>query len=215
MLCLYIKVMEDKMTCNSVKFIKRMFCFVVLYLFAFEASAQTIGGLPANPWASSTATTSKTYSSQNVSNNIGHKTQPSAVVKQYANKKASGSDTSSGRWQGSGNYGGDVDYTGKVTTYDTAVGQAEVAPEVNVHNMLSMTEHMRKLGYKIPRSLDNKIASAPASTRAKIFKALNEIKSNKGNFVYRSTNQVMGELEKESGLSVDNLIGNSLRLMSQ
>ncbi len=197
--------MEDKMTRNLVKLIKSMFCFVVLCLFSFEASAQTIGGLPANPWASATST----------KNTQKAKTQPRAVVNDYSKKQATGADNSEGGWQGSGNYGADVNYTGKVNTWTNAQGQEELAPEVNVHNMLSMTEHMRRLGYKIPRSLDNKIASAPASTRVKIMKALNEIKTNRSNIIYRSTNQAMGELEKTSGLSVDNLIGNSLRLMSQ
>lgn len=36
-----------------------------------------------------------------------------------------------------------------------------IAPEVNRHNMMVATQHLRNMGYKIPDSYDEKIKNMP------------------------------------------------------
>jgi len=46
-------------------------------------------------------------------------------------------------------------FVGENTTWTKAQGQKAIAPEVNIANMIIMTNHLRKLGYNIPPEFDD------------------------------------------------------------
>lgn len=105
-------------------------------------------------------------------------------------------------------------FVGQNTTWGTAMGQEMIAPDVNITNMLLMTQHLRKLGYQIPDGLDAVINTAPARLRRDIMNSLIELQ--------RSSNPVavasMGYaklFEKHTGFSIENLITNSLRIIDE
>lgn len=106
------------------------------------------------------------------------------------------------------------EFVGQNTTWGTAMGQEMIAPDVNITNMLLMTQHLRKLGYQIPDGLDAIINTAPARLRRDIMNSLIELQ--------RSDNPVavasMGYaklFEKHTGFSIENLITNSLRILDE
>lgn len=105
-------------------------------------------------------------------------------------------------------------FVGQNTTWGKAMGQEMIAPDVNITNMLLMTQHLRKLGYQIPEGLDQIINTAPARLRRDIMNSLIELQ--------RSDNPVavasMGYaklFEKHTGFSIENLITNSLRILDE
>ena len=184
--------------------ILRKICLALgLLMFAGQAFAQN--NLAPNPWAA--APNAQNYKQQEAKTMNGLPTNP---------------------WQGSGtsnvgrnvimNRGGNVTspvYTGQSTTWNTAMGQDSIAPEVNVHNMLSMTNHLRKLGYQIPPSFDNFIRTAPAKIRVKIMNALNDLQKGGNDPLTNVLSTVMKDAEASSGFSTENLLGNSLDLLSK
>ena len=104
------------------------------------------------------------------------------------------------------------EFVGENTTWNTAMGQKEIAPDVNITNMLLMTQHLRNMGYQIPDGLDNLINTAPEKLRREISIAMNQVKSSSHPFAIaeRNLEQIF---EKNTGLSLTNLIGNSLRII--
>lgn len=105
------------------------------------------------------------------------------------------------------------EFTGELTTWSTDYGQRATAPEVNMHNMLSITQHLRNMGYKIPTSFESKVKNAPAAVRNRIFKAMNELKKQNDPFS-NGAKIALKQFEKETGLDYENLVGNSLNLIS-
>lgn len=105
------------------------------------------------------------------------------------------------------------EFTGRLTTWGDNYGQIPNAPEVNMHNILSITQHLRRMGYKIPDSLEARIKAAPAATKRKVMGALSQVRRS-NNVTSKVANFAMDSFESETGLSVDNLLGNSLDLIS-
>ncbi len=106
------------------------------------------------------------------------------------------------------------EFTGEKTTYNTAMGQEMIAPEVNITNMLLMTEHLRKLGYEIPPELDDVIRNAPSDLRDKIGESLNDLQNgDQSDPIRKGYNFIAKGLEQGTGLSIENLLMNSLKIL--
>ena len=103
-------------------------------------------------------------------------------------------------------------FVGENTTWNTAMGQKEIAPDANITNMLMMTQHLRNMGYQIPDGLDNLINTAPKKLRNEIAAAMMQLKTSSHPFA-RIENGLAAIFEKNTGLSLENLIMNSLRIV--
>ncbi len=103
-------------------------------------------------------------------------------------------------------------FVGENTTWNTAMGQREIAPDVNITNMLLMTQHLRNMGYQIPDGIDNLINTAPQKMRRDIMTAMIQLKSS-NHPVATMSNGLSAIFERNTGLSLENLIMNSLRII--
>ncbi len=115
-------------------------------------------------------------------------------------------------WRGSGNHGR-LNYVGEATTYGTAMGQEMIAPEVNRHNMLVMTQHLRDLGYKIPAGYDQKIKDMPQAYAKQLREAYDSIGHGNNPFDTMFSG-FLDVVEDQSGLDMENILFNSIDLMS-
>lgn len=104
------------------------------------------------------------------------------------------------------------EFVGENTTWNTAMGQKEIAPDANITNMLLMTQHLRNMGYQIPDGLDNLINTAPQKLRNEIATAMYQLKNSDHPFATIETG-LADIFEKNTGLSLENLIMNSLRII--
>ena len=103
-------------------------------------------------------------------------------------------------------------FVGENTTWNTAMGQREIAPDANITNMLMMTQHLRNMGYQIPDGLDNYINRAPKKIRNEIAEAMMQLKGSAHPVATIGTG--LAEIfEKNTGLSLENLIMNSLEII--
>ena len=114
-------------------------------------------------------------------------------------------------WRGSGNHG-KLNYIGEATTYTDAQGQEMIAPEVNRHNMLIILEHLRNLGYKIPRSYDQKIRDLPKNYGILLRENYNKVEDANDPFS-NILIQVMHDIEEGTGLDFNNLLFNTVNLL--
>lgn len=105
------------------------------------------------------------------------------------------------------------EFTGEMTTWGDDHGQKVNAPEVNMHNILSITEHLRRMGYKIPTSFEEKVKAAPEAVRDRIKKAMSDMAAADDPFS-KSAQFARETIEKETGMTFDNVIGNSLDLLT-
>lgn len=105
------------------------------------------------------------------------------------------------------------EFTGEMTTWGDSPNAKYNAPEVNIHNMISITQHLRNMGYKIPTSFESKIKNAPKNVQTRIFKAMGVMAHNRDPFS-KGVQSALKTFEKETGLSPENLLGNSLKLLS-
>lgn len=105
-------------------------------------------------------------------------------------------------------------FVGENTTWNTAMGQKEIAPDANITNMLLMTQHLRNMGYQIPDGIDNLINTAPQRVRNDIMNAMIQLKSSNHPFATMS-NGLAEIFERNTGLSLENLIMNSIRIVDQ
>ena len=103
-------------------------------------------------------------------------------------------------------------FVGENTTWNTAMGQREIAPDANITNMLMMTQHLRNLGYQIPDGLDNLISTAPQKLKNEIATAMAQLKSS-AHPIAKIETSLSEIFEKNTGLSLENLIMNSLRIV--
>lgn len=103
-------------------------------------------------------------------------------------------------------------FIGENTTWKTAMGQREIAPDVNITNMLLMSQHLRNMGYQIPDGLDTLISTAPARLRQEIWASMKQLQ-NSTNPVALVSVGFAEIFESRTGFSIENLIGNSLRLI--
>ena len=185
---------------------------------ASSANAQ----LPANPWAPNP---NDGYFGDNLPEQ-GPDTAPNAPL--YENgptngdilpvdpwsraRDRSGIET----WRGSGNHGR-LNYVGEATTYTDAQGQEMIAPEVNRHNMLVMTEHLRKMGYKIPDSYDQKIRDMPQTYARYLRNAYDKSTSStlSDDPLGALFSGVMSNVEEGTGLDFENILFNSIDILSK
>ena len=114
-------------------------------------------------------------------------------------------------WRGSGQHGR-LNYVGEATTFGDAQGQEMIAPEVNRHNMLVGLEHLRKLGYKIPASYDEKIKNLPNTYRRILRENYTKVHSADDPFG-RSFVHIMDGIEEGTGLDLENILFNSLDIL--
>ena len=142
-----------------------------------------------------------------------------AQSSQTAESTVSSAPSSGGRyvsgepWRGSGQHG-KLDYTGEVTTYGTAFGQEMLAPEVNNHNMKVMLQHLRDLGYKIPESYDNRFGNFLQDYASDLRKAYSGL-GHQNNPFDTMFSGFLDVVEDQSGLDMENLLFNSIDLMSR
>lgn len=119
--------------------------------------------------------------------------------------------TNTKTWRGSGQHG-KLDYIGEATTYGTAMGQEMIAPEVNRHNMLVMTQHLRDLGYKIPAGYDQKIKDMPETYRRYLRDAYDSL-SPGSNPMEEMFVGMLGFFENETGLDIENILFNTMDIL--
>lgn len=190
--------------------------FLGLFIFSLNAQAQ----LSANPWVvSKPHPNSGDYrGNSNVVYNSGgdNVTAPMYEVNEgkivAVDPWARARDKSNIRtWRGSGNHG-KLNYIGEATTYTDAQGQEMIAPEVNRHNMLIILEHLRNLGYKIPRSYDQKIRDLPKNYGILLRENYNTVEGASDPFSNVLT-QIMHDIEEGTGLDFNNLLFNTVDLL--
>ena len=87
-----------------------------------------------------------------------------------------------------------------------------IAPDVNRHNMLVGLEHLRKLGYKIPASYDEKIKNLPNTYRRILRENYTKVHSADDPFG-RSFVHIMDGIEEGTGLDLENILFNSLDIL--
>jgi len=106
-------------------------------------------------------------------------------------------------------------WTGTNTTWNTAMGQEMIAPEINKQNMLSMSQHLRRLGYIVPDSLDTAIANAPEKTRLALVEDMSKIQNSGGRDspMLQAIGKITKDLETNYGFSFENILDNSMRIL--
>jgi len=187
-----------------------------LLLWASSTNAQ----LPANPWTPQPPSPNDGYFGDNIGNGTGGDITDAPV---YANNSGGGEilpvdpwararDRSGVRtWRGSGQHG-KLNYIGEATTYSTAMGQEMIAPEVNRHNMITMLDHLRRLGYKIPASYDEKIKNLPQEYTGYLRQSISDVNSA-GDPFSESFVGMLNSVENATGLEFNNILFNSLNLL--
>lgn len=190
--------------------------FLVLLLSTAVSYAQ----LAANPWVVQEPSPNDGYFGDNVGQNTNGGDIVNAPI--YAGNSSGGEilpvdpwararDTSGIRtWRGSGQQG-KLNYVGEGTFFNT--GDLEMlAPEVNRHNMVVMLDHLRKMGYKIPESYDEKVKNMPANYRAKLRSSMDQVQDSNDPFSRMFTG-LLGSIESATGLSVDNILFNTVDIL--
>lgn len=104
-------------------------------------------------------------------------------------------------------------YTGESTTFGGAQGQEMIAPEVNKTNILMMTAHLRKVGYAIPPEYDDYIMQAPDWYQRKYMQALQNLSSNNSSPILKISKSFKEAIEKSTGLSLENFVDTSIKVM--
>lgn len=191
-----------------------IFAFLGIILIAGSAAAQ----LPSNPWAphpndgyfgDNVANTDQTQAP--VYNNTSNGGEILPVDPWARARDKSGIKT----WRGSGQHG-KLNYIGEGTTYTDAKGQEMIAPEVNRHNMNVALEHLRKMGYKIPDSYDDGIKNMPKNYAKKLRQAYDNLLQAdvKDDPLGGIANGMMEGFERGTGLDIENLLFNSIDILS-
>lgn len=198
---------------------KKMVVIMALVL-GLTMISKSYAQLPANPWKPAPPVPNEGYFGDNVPEQ-GPATAPSAPV--YSNNSSGGEvlpvdpwarardKTNTQTWRQSGNHGR-LNYVGEATTWGDAYGQEMILPEVNRHNMLTATDHLRNLGYKIPASYDNKIKNMPRAYRNLLEKNYNNLPSN-NDPLSQSFHRVMTTVEDGTGLDFENILFNTMDLI--
>ena len=185
--------------------------------WAFSAAAQ----LPTNPWAPNP-------NDGYFENVPTYDSTKAPVVPEYGNGQTNGEvlpvdpwararDRSGIKtWRGSGRHDRGLNYVGEATTYGTAYGQEMIAPEVNRHNMLVMTQHLRNLGYKIPSSYDQNIKDMPKNYARYLRESYDSIGATdmKTDPLGGITRSLMDNFEDGTGLDIENLLFNSIDVLA-
>lgn len=186
---------------------------LAVVLTASSAMAQS---LPTNPWAAAQQTVQQAQPSAPVGGVQTGATSATVVYVQQVGPVVYGSQPYQPTYEG-----GDSNiwntkmpqFTGEMTTWGEDHGQRVTAPEVNIHNILAISDHLRNMGYQIPDTFGDRVKAAPEAARKRIFKAMNDLKRQDDPFS-EGARKALKIFENETGLSYENLIGNSLKLLS-
>ncbi|MBP3346886.1 MAG: hypothetical protein J6L86_07690 [Alphaproteobacteria bacterium] len=205
--------------------------FHMALLSTLLCASVTMAQLPSNPWDPQSVSASEAQNAQMASESAAAGTTSQA----YANS-STGAGTPSyddilpvdpwararvnngtPTWRGSGRNDRGLNYIGEATTYGDAMGQEMIAPEVNRHNMLVMTEHLRKMGYKIPESYDQKIREMPQTYARYLRNAYDKSTSSNMNDdpLGALFSGVMSNVEEGTGLDFENILFNSIDILSK
>ena len=114
-------------------------------------------------------------------------------------------------WRGSGQHG-KLNYIGEATSWGDAQGQELLMPEVNRHNMMVFTEHLRSMGYKIPDSYDQNIKNMPQNYKKRLEKSFADVQ-NANDPLSESFKMLMNSFEDGTGLDINNMIFNTMDLL--
>jgi hypothetical protein len=197
---------------------KKLFSILAI-VAAFGTSVAAYAQLPANPWAIN-PNDGDFRGGVNYDNTMQDSVTEAPIYDNTANgreilpvdpwakaRDKSGTET----WRGSGQHGR-LDYIGEATTFGDAQGQEMIAPEVNRHNMLVATQHLRDLGYKIPAGYDEKIRNLPETYRKILRHNYDKVHSADDPFG-RSFVWMMEGFEQGTGLDLENILFNSLDIL--
>ncbi len=192
-------------------------CTYIYGVFAASLLATSVASaqLPANPWeanpndgymgeniASTDVTKAPVYQNGPTNGDI-LPVDPWARARDKSGVKT---------WRGSANHG-KLNYIGEATTFGDAQGQEMIAPEVNRHNMLEITKHLRSLGYKIPESYDQNIKNFPQEYGAELRENYDNL-GHGNNPLDTMFSGMLDIFEDSTGLDVENLLFNSIDLIS-
>ena len=187
-----------------------------LFLGCLSYSTVSLAQLPANPWVHPNDGYFENIAQQETPNNTVAPTyegnssngeilpvDPWAKTRDYSGVKT---------WRGSGQHG-KLNYIGEATSWDgTPSGGQELMPEVNRHNMLVFTEHLRKMGYKIPDSYDQNIKNMPQNYKKKLEDSFADLKLSKDP-LSESFKMLMNSFEDGTGLDINNMVFNTMNLL--
>lgn len=191
---------------------------IMTFIGSLMISGTVLAQLPSNPWAPSP-------NDGNFGNNVADTDITQAPI--YNNTSSGGEilpvdpwararDKSGIKtWRGSGQHG-KLNYVGEATTYTGAKGQEMIAPEVNRHNMMVATQHLRNMGYKIPDSYDEKIKNMPKNYAKYLREAYDDLLQAdvQSDPLGGMANGMMEGFERGTGLDIENLLFNSIDVLS-
>ena len=115
-------------------------------------------------------------------------------------------------WRGSAQHG-KLNYIGEATSWGDANGQELLAPEVNRHNMLVLTDYLRKMGYKIPESYDENIKNMPQNYKKILQESYDEVYTASDPLSV-SFSKIMDGVEQGTGLDMENILFNTMDILS-
>ena len=173
--------------------------------------ARADDALPTDPWAAQQTAASSTISQVQTGTS-----QATVVQVQQVGPVVYGSQPYQPTYEGGSDNIWNTkmpEFTGEMTTWGDSPNAKYNAPEVNTHNILALTQHLRNMGYKIPASFETNVKNAPKAVRERIFGAMNHIAHSKDP-ISQGTMLALKTFENETGLSYENLVGNTLNILS-
>ncbi len=183
----------------------RLTWYITALILGMSIGASAAYALPPDPWKAQAKISKEAV-------NVDYKAESTGEVlpvDPWARARRTNSESS---WIGSGN-NGKLNYSGEATTYTEAKGQEMIAPAANSHNALVMTEHLRRMGYQIPQSLDDKIRNAPENY-GKILRSSYDKVYTQTDPLSEGFTGIMSRVEDGTGFDMENLLFNSVRLLS-
>ena len=188
------------------------------FLGCLSFAAVSHAQLPANPWApnpndgyfenvankpTDTGTPSIPEYSEGQTNGEILPVDPWARARDHSGVKT---------WRGSAQHG-KLNYIGEATSWGDANGQELLAPEVNRHNMLVLTDYLRKMGYKIPESYDENIKNMPQNYKKILQESYDEVYTANDPLSV-SFSKIMDGVEYGTGLDMENILFNTMDILS-
>jgi len=197
----------------------RVFKITSLALMLSGLASFAFAQLPANPWQPQAPSPNNGYFGDNIADAAGSDITDSPI---YASNASGGEilpvdpwararDRSGVRtWRGSGQHG-KLNYIGEGTTFGSD-DKEMLAPEVNRHNMVVMLDHLRKMGYQIPESYNEKVQNIPANYKAELRESVEEVSGASDPFS-RVFISLVNTVEDSTGLSFDNILFNTMDIL--
>lgn len=197
----------------------RFFRMFIVIIMLFCLSKISYAQLPANPWVAQPPSPNNGYFGDNIADAAGSDITDAPIYSNNANGGeilavdpwARARDRSGIRtWRGSGQQG-KLNYIGEGTTFNTG-DQEYLAPEVNRHNMVVMLDHLRKMGYQIPESYNEKVQNMPAKYRQKLQQSMSDMNGASDPFSGVFVG-LLNTIENSTGLSFDNILFNTVDIL--